>query len=100
MRRDIVDSPRGSVVDIPVVKSLSPVFRYTSTSGLRHAGQVADPEQPFTELPPDRTGRGSTCTCSTVQGSSLQRLYCKHRSVVLRGAIAIGPVYSPRHPDR
>ena len=34
---------------------LPPVFRYTSTSGLRHASQVADPEQPFTELPPDRT---------------------------------------------
>ena len=72
----------------------------TSISILRHAGQVADPEQPFTEFPPDRTGRGSACTCSTVQGSSLQRLHCKHQSVVLRGAIAIGPVYSPRHPGR
>ena len=47
-----------------IIISAHPVFHYASTSDLRHAGQVDDPEQPFTELPPDRTGRGSTCTSS------------------------------------
>ena len=107
MRWDIDDSPQGSsrtspvnqIVDVPVVGSLSPLILSSATPPL----PVVD--KPVRSLTPNsrslsflQTGPGEHAHIT--QGSSFQRLYCKYRSTLLRGAIATGPVYSTRHTDR